>query len=282
LTEIFKNEELDMDDVVNLNNEDLKDIGVNKLKHRKLIMQETAKLGQGSSRPAASSAKQIEKEPEVEISRGKPKMLVISSTGGAAKLHGGFLGQFEYQEDEDYYLQTSTDQSHENFRARYLYHDEEQRWWISSKRPGKKSGYMCHTRPNKDLPENGYWQYVDGNGSWQHDGTVTISKGPLSLPRVFTVTGTRAAAREWPECLGEFTRTQRWWAGRPVFGNGEGMLLHHGPGDYGWMIGRPLNRAALRGSQSHMSPSLQTNWLYLTDDGDGEWKRAKIKVTQSE
>ena len=75
-----------MDDVVSLNNEDLKDIGVNKLKHRKLIIQETEKLGQGTSRPAAPSAKQIEKEPEVEISRGKTRMLVISSTGGAAQL----------------------------------------------------------------------------------------------------------------------------------------------------------------------------------------------------
>ena len=51
--EIFKNEELDMDDVVRLNNEDLKDIGVIKLKHRKLILQETEKLGKGTSRPAA-------------------------------------------------------------------------------------------------------------------------------------------------------------------------------------------------------------------------------------
>ena len=60
LTEIFKNEELDMDDVVRLNNEDLKDIGVNKLKHRKLIMQETEQLGKGTSRPAAPSTEQIE------------------------------------------------------------------------------------------------------------------------------------------------------------------------------------------------------------------------------
>ena len=52
LNEIFKNEELDMDDLVNLNNEDLKVIGVNKLKQRKLIMQEIQKLGKWSSRPA--------------------------------------------------------------------------------------------------------------------------------------------------------------------------------------------------------------------------------------
>ena len=41
-----------MDDVVNLSNEELREIGVSKLKHRKLIMQETQKIRKGSSRPA--------------------------------------------------------------------------------------------------------------------------------------------------------------------------------------------------------------------------------------
>ena len=52
VTKIFEEQEFDMEDVVNLSNEDLKDIGVNKLKHRKLILEETQKLRKGSSRPA--------------------------------------------------------------------------------------------------------------------------------------------------------------------------------------------------------------------------------------
>ena len=48
LTEIFKNEELDMDHVVNLSNEELREIGVSKLKHRKLILQETQTKKKGA------------------------------------------------------------------------------------------------------------------------------------------------------------------------------------------------------------------------------------------
>ena len=123
LTEIFEEQEFDMDDVLNLSNEELKDIGVSKLKHRKLITQETQKLRNGSSRPAGPepmSAKQIEKEHEAENSIDKPEeqetqklrrgssrpagpvsVVVISSTGGAAQHVGGALGQYEYDEGEN-------------------------------------------------------------------------------------------------------------------------------------------------------------------------------------
>ena len=45
-----------MDDVVNLSNDDLREIGVNKLKHRKLIMQEIEKMREGL---AASAKKKV-------------------------------------------------------------------------------------------------------------------------------------------------------------------------------------------------------------------------------
>ena len=61
LTEIFKKEEFDMDDVVNLSNEELRDIGVSKLKHRKMTTQEAQKRRKGSSRPALT-VKKIRKE----------------------------------------------------------------------------------------------------------------------------------------------------------------------------------------------------------------------------
>ena len=105
LKEIFENEEFDMDDVVNLSNEELKDIGVSKLRHRKMITQETQKLRKGSSGPAGPVlVKQIVKEPDVENSRENPKrMVVFSSMEGAAQhQEGGVLGQFEYDEDVRY------------------------------------------------------------------------------------------------------------------------------------------------------------------------------------
>ena len=57
--------------------------------------------------------------------------IVISSTGGAAQHQGGSLGQFEYVEDKGYYVQSSTEQGSDEFRPRYLYHDEEDKWLVS-------------------------------------------------------------------------------------------------------------------------------------------------------
>ena len=54
-----------MNDLLNLSNEDLKDIGVNKLKYRKLIMQETQKMREGRSSLVASAK---EKVPEITVS----------------------------------------------------------------------------------------------------------------------------------------------------------------------------------------------------------------------
>ena len=55
----------------------------------------------------------------------RSEKVVISSTGGAAQHQGGLLGQFEYLEDKDYYLQSNTEQSNEQFIAVYLYPDED-------------------------------------------------------------------------------------------------------------------------------------------------------------
>ena len=165
---------------------------------------------------------------------------MISSSGGAARIHGGILGQYEYHEDKGYYVQTSTEQSNERFQAIYMYPDSDNCWWVNDT-PGEKEGWLKNTRTNNEgLPENGSWQYWDGKGSWQDDRTLTLSRGPLPLPRLFTVTATGAAADKWPDYFGEFTRTQRWWWGRPVYTNTQGRLLHRGSRDNGCEIGSPL------------------------------------------
>ena len=159
LTEIFENEEFDSDYSVNLSNEDLKEVEVRELKNRKLITQETQKMRRGSSRPAGPvTVKQIEKEPEVENSREKQKKLVvISSTGGAAQHQGGVLGQYEYDEDKGYYQQISTEQGQEYFEAIYLYPDKDDKWWVNDT-PGEKGGWLHNPSPSKTPPTSG-WQY---------------------------------------------------------------------------------------------------------------------------
>ena len=267
-----------MGDVVKLSNDELREIGVNKLKHRKLITQETQKMRKGSPR-SALSAHQTEKKTE-DISREKPIKLVLISTGGAAQQAGEVLGEFQYLADSKFYVQTSTEQNHEKFKARYMYADSDNCWWVGST-PGEKGGVLKNRRTNiEGLPENGSWQYWDlSKKSWQDDETLTISRGPLSLPWLFTVTATGAAADKWPSYLGMFTRTERWWWGRPVYTNTQGRFLHQGGVDFGWTIGKAFGKYVLRGSRSRDSPVTEDSWRYYTESGD---KPASITVTGSD
>ena len=105
---------------------------------------------------------------------------MISSSGGAAQRWGGFLGQYEYDVDKGYYVQTST-------KARYLYRDEDDEWLVGfTPIPGKERGYLRNLRSSKTPPSSG-WQYIIDD-EWQDDQTLTVTPSPLTLPSKFTGT----------------------------------------------------------------------------------------------
>ena len=199
----------------------------------------------------------------------------IYSTGGAAERQGDKLGQFEFNLEKRIYVQTSTEQSNEKFKPRYLYQDNNKKWWVNDE-PGEKTGWL-RSDPSRSLPTS--WKYY-ADGKWNDDDTLSVTSGPLPpLSRQFTVTASGAAAEKWPSSQGVFTRTQRWWWGRPVYVNTEGKLLHHGAGDDGWLIGSKLGKYVLRGSRSHHSPVSETSWRYWTGSGT---KPASVTVTGSD
>ena len=215
-----------------------------------------------------------------ELTSRLPAMVVISSMGGASLSVGGVLGQYEYDEMKGYYQQTSTEKGHEDFRARYLYPDEDDKWHVDHTPyiyHGEKGGYLYNPIPSKTPPTSG-WQCAK-KGTLLHDPTLTISTGPLPpLARQLTVTATGAAADKYPSCLGVFSRSERWWNGRPVYTNIRGRFLyHHGVG-YGWVIGYKFDRRALAGSRSYHSPESEDRWRYWTGS---EWKPASATVTAS-
>ena len=164
----------------------------------------------------------------------------------------------------------------------YLYFDGEE--WIVGDTPGSKRGALRHTtsRNTTEVPTNG-WMYFDQTlDSFQNDPTLTINPGPLPpLPRKFIVTASGAAAEKWPSMFGVFTRTERWWLGRPVYINSRGRLLHHGALTDGWMIGGELGLWYLRGSRSYHSPASERSWLYWTGIGT-EGKPASVTVIGSD
>ena len=187
---------------------------------------------------------------------------MISSSGEAARRWGTFLGQYEYHEDKGYYVQTSTEQSDENFEAVYLYPDEYDEWWVNHT-PGQNAGWLHNPRSSQTPPSSG-WRYADDG--FPSDLTLTVIPGPLPpLPRQFTVTVTGAAAENYPSYQGVYTRTERWWYGRPVYVNTEGVFLYHGPKDNGWTMSDTLGIRVLWGSLARISPANENNWTYWNE-----------------
>ena len=62
--------------------------------------------------------------------------------------------------------------------------------------------------------------------------------------------------------MGEFSRTQMWWNGKPVFRNSLGLLLHQTV-DKGWGVGEKLGYKGLAGSMGHHCPSSEEKWTYF-------------------
>ena len=139
-------------------------------------------------------------------------------------------------------------------------------------KPGESAGWLR----NLTASSKG-WQWVDGKGGWHDDPSLTILSGPLTpLSRKYIVKATGAAAETHPSSLGVFTKTEKWWRGRPVFINTQGQLLYHAAC---WGIGDTFGYAALRGSQSHHSPDTERSWTYWTGS---EYKSAFVTVTSSD
>ena len=58
-----------------------------------------------------------------------PPCIVISSNGKAAQQRGDVFGQFEYEQDKGYYVQSNSDK--EDAEPRYLYPDKNDEWWVT-------------------------------------------------------------------------------------------------------------------------------------------------------
>ena len=242
---LFAKEELSLEDLMKLSYEDLKEIGVDKFKQRKLLSEELEKIKM-------------------------PLKVVLSSSGQTALHQRGMLGQYDYDVDRGHYVQTSTEMESEHYKAVYMYPDSNHMWWVGPC-PGAQAGWLHNPTPSDTLPEflaENDWQcWNNSEQEWTVDPFLTIFPGSLSdLSPGYRVSASRDTTRGWPAALGVFRMTQRWWNGRPVFENNKGWFLHHGQ-SVGWMIGSKIGKHELKGShRSHHSPSSENHWKYFDSD----------------
>ena len=198
--------------------------------------------------------------------------VVLSSTGGAAQHQGGSLGQYCHDTDMGCYVQTNTEEGHERYKPQYIY-PVDNGWYVGSTLGEKKGLFLENPTRSQTVPTT-EWNYYGGK-SWVSDPTLVISAGPLtSLCNILTVSASGPAAEKQSDKMGEFSRTERWFNGKPVFRNSQGRLLHQSP-TQGWHVGRELGEAGLRGSMAHHCPSQERKWTYW----DGSKRQpASVKI----
>ena len=184
--------------------------------------------------------------------------IVLSSAGGTARHQGGCLGQYCYDPDKGCYVQTNTEKGHELYHPRYLYPVDDG-WWVGPTL-GVRAGSLRNRTQNQSLPLEG-WRYYDGK-TFISDTTLVISPGPLTLCDTITVSASGPAAESRPDCLGEFSRTEMWWNGKPVFRNIQGWLMYQSS-TQGWIVKPIFGYFGLSGSMAHHCPAREDKWTYF-------------------
>ena len=192
-------------------------------------------------------------------------MVVISSTEAAALIWPEILGQYEYDEEKECYVQSSTEQRNKEYTPRYLYRDEDDVWVVGPSPNGDSGFWMFNFNSTNLTTGDGDW-FVTFNGTLYFDPSITVTPGPLPpLPSQFIVTasssGEFAKISDSLEDLGVFNKTERWWAGRPVYMNTQGHFLYHS--FQSWIIGHKLGYFTLMGSKSYKSPADVKSWTYV-------------------
>ena len=209
----------------------------------------------------------------------------ISSTEGVARAWGELLGQYEYVEDKECFVQSSTEQSagkwkwNGKYKARYLYRDEVGDWVVGHT-PGGNILWLWNTNFTSEKLPTGGWMYSDGETS-QYDPSLTVTPGPLPpLPNQFIVTasGEFVGLTNSLKHLGVFDKTERWWSGRSVYVNTQGVFLYH---DESWMIADEFGYYVLRGSQFHQSPADERTWTYLEETSYAGYTSSKVEKPAS-
>jgi len=122
------------------------------------------------------------------------------------------------------------------------------------------------------VPTSG-WQYADGE-SWHDDPSIRVTPGKLqSLCDTIIITGEGEVTNKCPQCLGTFSKTEKWWNGQPVWRNDEsGYYLHSGSG---WSVGYEIGYYAIKSSSTPMNPADAHTWEYWTGE---EHKPASIRI----
>ena len=185
LTEIFRRQRLSMDDILELSNEELKDIGVDLLKHRKLIIESAEKMKTRKiSRTGGAAQQNNTMKQEAERMKTKirssehcmedapAQVVTLSATGWAGKKEPECLGDYSLTEQVH-----NGRQVYRKSNGWHLWSQEDGTWAVSGNvgydLPGMKS---TDAAVSPGLCQQ--WQYwvdwVDGDSKYK-PGDITVT-----------------------------------------------------------------------------------------------------------
>ena len=286
LTQIFQNEEvLNMEALLPLNREDLKDLGI-KFKDRKLIFEETSKL----NKVASSSTTQYvvvddadDSEQDFEKSEHYEKTLLLTSSGDSAEYCGiGMYKEAGTYNNCHYYKQMDTVRT--DGKEEVIYRREEGGWAMGLGLGGTRD--FENASKNESVPLTGWTFWYDGENL--DDPHMRIYPDQPPACGEITISASGDAAGKHPECLGVYKPTQMFSRGRQVFKHkSHERYLFVPTGHSVWCVNdsfeikRPNMQSGCACSMCPADPRARTyerlgltSWQYL-DDG---WKNGDITV----
>ena len=209
---------------------------------------------------------------QYDVFNNNRKTIVFTSTSTAAQRSGSILGQYSFDPEEGCYMQTTTEPKSHAIRHYFLFLHDKKEWFVSETKVKNAFSveWLRSSSPSEEPPMD-KWEFrthLPPINKWSPDPSLKITRGPMtSLCCTLKVDLFHAAAEKYPDLQGEFTRTNRWLYGRPVFQNSHGRLLfqhndHSATGNDGWAIGWEIGKAYLRGLMARHCPSQENSWSY--------------------
>ena len=165
----------------------------------------------------------------------------------------------------------TTEKVSQAVRHYFMFLHKKSEWFVSeSKFKGPFTAEWLRNSSPSEEPPLDKWEYATLSplAIWHKDPGLKATRGPMtSLCTSLKVRLFDYAVQKYPDLQGEFTRTNRWLYGRPVFENNCGILLfqhndHSATGNDGWAIGWEVGSAYLRGVMTHHCPSAEKSWSY--------------------
>ena len=127
---------------------------------------------------------------------------MLSSTAGAAELHGDLLGEFVEEGTHNkrpYFKQKDTEGNNDTF----LYSDGGE--WLVSDALGKSSyESLLINQQNTNKPPMTHWKYWDGEQDNDNDTSLTLEFTSLAPCKLVKVSGRGDVVKKQPESLGVY------------------------------------------------------------------------------